>query len=227
MKAQQIFMKSVKIEFEKTVYLHPWMKETWGEQHFNIFSSQLATQQIHYFNYTANLQHSLYSISKTKKNEDNRFDTYTNTNSVFTDFVNNRVTAQKQFFDQTYFIQDSLLSIKWKITPDTRMIAGFECKKAIGILHDSIAVYAFYSDEILISGGPEQICGLPGMILGLGIPRLHTTWFATKVEVDNSTISPMIPSKKTKSTNYKEMVSEITNFSKQTYMKLVALGMLI
>ena len=46
---------------------------------------------------------------------------------------------------------------------------------------DSIVVIAFYTDEILTSGGPESFNGLPGMIMGLAIPRLHTTWYATKL----------------------------------------------
>jgi GLPGLI family protein len=44
-------------------------------------------------------------------------------------------------------------------------------------------VVAFYTDEILVSGGPESFHGLPGMILGLAVPRLYTTWFATKVQL--------------------------------------------
>ena len=47
---------------------------------------------------------------------------------------------------------------------------------------DSVFVVAFYTDQIMVSGGPESFGGLQGMILGLAIPRLHTTWFATKVE---------------------------------------------
>nr|MBA4166264.1 GLPGLI family protein [Chitinophagaceae bacterium] len=44
-----------------------------------------------------------------------------------------------------------------------------------------VYVTAFYTDEIPVSGGPESFGGLPGMILGLGIPRLHATWFAKKI----------------------------------------------
>jgi GLPGLI family protein len=44
-------------------------------------------------------------------------------------------------------------------------------------------VFAFYTDEILIPGGPCSINGLPGMILGVTIPRLYTSWIATKVSV--------------------------------------------
>jgi GLPGLI family protein len=47
---------------------------------------------------------------------------------------------------------------------------------------DSIYVVAFYTDEILTSGGPESFSGLPGMILGVALPHQHVTWFATKVE---------------------------------------------
>jgi GLPGLI family protein len=47
---------------------------------------------------------------------------------------------------------------------------------------DSIYVVAFYTDEILTTGGPESFTGLPGMILGVSLPHQHVSWFATKVE---------------------------------------------
>jgi GLPGLI family protein len=50
------------------------------------------------------------------------------------------------------------------------------------MIMDSIYVVAFYTDEILTSGGPESFNGLPGMILGVALPHEHITWFATKVE---------------------------------------------
>jgi GLPGLI family protein len=47
---------------------------------------------------------------------------------------------------------------------------------------DSIYVVAFYTDEILTTGGPESFTGLPGMILEVALPHQHITWSATKVE---------------------------------------------
>jgi GLPGLI family protein len=44
-------------------------------------------------------------------------------------------------------------------------------------------VVAFYTEDIIVSGGPEMFGGLPGMIMELAIPRLHTTWVADKVEL--------------------------------------------
>ena len=119
-------------------------------------------------------------------------------NIVYTDYKKGITIAQKPVFEETFLMEDSLLKIKWKITPDVRTIAGYTCRKAVGVLNDSIAVFAFYTDELLVNGGPEGIQGLPGMILGVGIPRLHATWFATRVEVFDVNMSKVMPATKGK-----------------------------
>ena len=86
-------------------------------------------------------------------------------------------------FDNTFLIQDSSRKIDWRITGEQRTIAGFECRKAVGRIMDSVYVIAFYTDQITTNGGPESFNGLPGMILGVAIPRINTTWFATKLEL--------------------------------------------
>jgi GLPGLI family protein len=43
---------------------------------------------------------------------------------------------------------------------------------------DSVYVTAFVTDQILVSDGPESFTGLPGMVMGLAIPRLFTNWMA-------------------------------------------------
>jgi GLPGLI family protein len=71
-------------------------------------------------------------------------------------------------------------------------------------------VVAFYTDEIIPSGGPESFGGMPGMILGLSIPRLYTTWFATKLEVLNDQdIKKITAPAKGKSANSKEMIDKV------------------
>ena len=79
---------------------------------------------------------------------------------------------------------------------ETRNIAGFNCRKAYTILFDSVYVFAFYTDEIMISGGPLGIHGLPGMILGITIPRMHTSWIATKLQINGVDTSIIKPPKK-------------------------------
>ena len=114
------------------------------------------------------------------------------------DVANNRISVQRDVFEQTYLIKDSVQKYEWKITNETRTIAGFECRKAVAIICDSVYVVAFYTDEIMVSSGPESFGGLPGMILGVAVPRLQITWFATKVVIQQPTEATLNPKQKGK-----------------------------
>ena len=104
-------------------------------------------------------------------------------NVVYTDFGANKVTANKTIYEQNFLVQDSVRKIDWHVKDELRTIANFKCHKAVGIICDSVYVVAFYTEDILVSGGPEMFGGLPGMIMELAIPRLHTTWVADNVQV--------------------------------------------
>ena len=78
-------------------------------------------------------------------------------------------------------------------------------------MFDSVYVFAFYTDEIIIPGGPCSINGLPGMILGVTIPRLYTSWIATKVSVnsvDENLIKPIAVKKNLTMKNLKASIDE-------------------
>lgn len=102
-------------------------------------------------------------------------------NKVYSNFTTGIAFTQKQAFEQAFFIKDSVKTLKWKLTEETREIAGYECHRANALLFDSIYIVAFYTDEILPRGGPESFNGLPGMILGVAIPHQHITIFAESV----------------------------------------------
>ncbi|MEJ7680942.1 MAG: GLPGLI family protein [Segetibacter sp.] len=70
---------------------------------------------------------------------------------------------------------------------------------------DTVFVVAFYAEQIVTPGGPESFAGLPGMILGLAVPRLNTTWFATKLEMIDVKEAMLIPPKKGKKTNSSDL----------------------
>lgn len=113
--------------------------------------------------------------------------------SIYVNLGERSMVVKEKFLDDYFVLSDSLRPIRWRLEQETRKIAGWECRKAIGRIHDSVYVVAFYCPEIITQGGPEFFTGLPGMILGLAIPRQHTTWFATKVEIasiDEATITP-------------------------------------
>lgn len=102
-------------------------------------------------------------------------------NIIGTDFKTGSSTTQKSVYEATYLVKDSIRKINWKITDETRDIAGYECRRANAIIMDSVYVVAYYANQIAVSGGPESFAGLPGMILGLALPHENITWFATKV----------------------------------------------
>lgn len=118
----------------------------------------------------------------------------TQNNIVFNDLTSGEVVTQKNLFGNYYLVKDKIKKIKWKITDETRDVAGFPCRRANGITSDSIYIVAFYTSKIPVSGGPESFSGLPGMILQAAIPRENISWLATRVtDKPIATVTP--PSK--------------------------------
>lgn len=111
-------------------------------------------------------------------------------------------------------VKDSVRKITWKITDETREIAGYTCRRANALVMDSIYVVAFYAIQIPVSGGPESFTGLPGMILGLAIPHENITWFATKVT--DMTVDPkaMVMPKKGKPVTGKQLRETLAELMK-------------
>jgi len=114
----------------------------------------------------------------------------------YIDHNEGRYIMNKDVFGSEFQIKDSIYKIDWKLSNESRIIAGYNCRKAVGKIMDSVYVFAFYTDEITIPGGPCTIHGLPGMILGMTIPRLYASWIATKVTPSNKmTIDPIAENK--------------------------------
>ena len=135
-------------------------------------------------------------------------------NYWYSDYTAGTFTDQKYVFDNTYLLSGALMNIEWKLTPnETREIAGFNCRKATGIIFDSVYVFAFYTEEITVSGGPMGLHGLPGMILGVTIPRMYSSWIATRLQVsciDTKKIIPPVKGKKKDPQELKETVQKAT-----------------
>jgi GLPGLI family protein len=119
-------------------------------------------------------------------------------NIIYTDLPAASSIMQKEFLGQLLLIKDSTRKINWKITDETRDIAGYPCRRANALIMDSIYVVAFYTERIRVNGGPESFTGLPGMILELAIPHENVTWLATKVTDAQVPESTLVPPKKGK-----------------------------
>lgn len=133
-------------------------------------------------------------------------------NTVANDLTSKTSIIKKEVYDETFLVSDSLRKIKWKITDETRQIAGFQCRRANGLMMDSIYVVAFYTDLIPVSSGPESFTGLPGMILGVALPYENVTWFANKVTekpVSANTIAAPTKGKVVNNSSLETTLSEI------------------
>jgi GLPGLI family protein len=195
------FIVKGKIEFERKLNVHKVVSE-WDGEFAAEMKKTIPQFKNDYFDYQFTGEKSIYKPGREETYAGpNFFDNTANTNIVYTDFVQQQFTSQKEVFEDRYLITDSLPKARWKITGEMRKIAGFDCRKAVGVFFDSVYVVAFYTDEIMVSGGPESFNGLPGMILGIAIPRMYTTWFATKVELETIKEAEIIPPVKGKKVN--------------------------
>jgi GLPGLI family protein len=79
-------------------------------------------------------------------------------------------------------LKDSMQRRQWKITENKRVIAGYNCRKAIWEMNDSTRIYAWYALELVPSIGPEGFAGLPGAILGMATEDGSVIYFAKEVK---------------------------------------------
>lgn len=185
------FVTEGSIEFEKSVNMHAQIKKyitkdnevfyvpafeqyKKSQPQFRILKSTLAFSK----------DKTLFRPARAEETSRNWFSDIpasTQNNIIYTDLSSNTSIVQKSIFEETFLVRDSTRKINWKITSETRDIAGYPCRRANAIIMDSIYVVAFYTDEIPVSGGPESFSGLPGMILGVALPHENMSWFAKLV----------------------------------------------
>lgn len=181
-KAQNaIFLTQGRIEYEKKINLYAALDDDEDAAWRDLMKKTTPQFKITYFDLAFNGNKTLYQPGRENTDNNRMWQSPAEDNIIFTDLQSHLSTSRKNVYEQGFLINDTARTINWKITDETRNIAGFECRRANAIIMDSIYVVAFYTESIIPSGGPESFTGLPGMILGLAIPHEHITWFATKV----------------------------------------------
>lgn len=218
--AQEQFISKGKIIFEKKVNMLRKL-EDWNVS--GDFKDNIKKYQMSNWEYSFNDSKSLFKAAKKDESPSNSqfffFGSSENTAQMYTEFASGKRILRKPIMGVDYLLDDTIPKLEWKIQQDIRVIAGYECRKAIARFNDTVYAVAFYTDKILPKGGPEGFTGLPGMILGLAIPRYFTTWFATKVElVAEAQLDLTAPTKGDKAVSekdYKKMVDLFTRYDYQ------------
>ena len=215
--AQQLVL-SGKITYERKENMHKQFDDdgednSWAEQMRN----NTPKYRIDQFQLVFNTKKSLYNIIVEDENPAFQWWKYACNNTVGSNRESNKMYAYKTVYENNYNITDSLPVFKWKIHDEYREIANHNCRKASTIIFDSLYIIAFFTDEIPVSWGPESFQGLPGMILGLVVPRLNITSFATKVEsysVLEQELTMPPPIKKAKIVTRKSFMDDLINSTK-------------
>lgn len=183
---QQNVSTSGIIQFQKKVNNHAQFKNMFddqtpqGKRLIDNFTKMTEPFDTFYFSLEYADNNTLYKSEEYVESR-NILSEITAQNAVFTDLDQKHAISAMTIFDKKINMDEKTMSIKWKLTDETRNIAGYNCIRANGVFGDSIYVVAFYTEDIALSGGPEHFNGLPGMILGIALPHDHVTWFATKV----------------------------------------------
>lgn len=209
--AAQVFIDKGMIEYEVKVNNHKAMGEgTWAD----MMKDRIPKLSGSYYQLTFNTGKSIYLFNRKDEKTKSPWAGEGEDNVWYNDYKSENFVQQKSVFGDTYILTDSLIRIDWKMTNETREIAGFNCRKAVGKLFDSVYVFAFYTDEITVSGGPMGLHGLPGMILGVTIPRMFSSWVATKLEINgvnyNALNTPPSKGKKKKAKELQETAIKVT-----------------
>lgn len=222
--AQSTVVHHGKIFFEQKVNTHKrMMRQDEDNEWFERMKDKIPKYKITNYELLFNTRESMYYKSKTQpepdpntplwlKNDEEVSTIYKNVNS-------RQITHQKTILDKLFLVQDTLMTYKWTMSNEFKIIAGYNCRRATTIVMDSVYVIAFYTDAILPSNGPLSFTGLPGTILGLVIPRQNETIFATRVDITSPEVTRFdIPVKGTK-INYQQAIELIASKSSNSWMK--------
>ena len=139
----------------------------------------------------------------------------TSKNTVLQNLDNNERVSIYNLFGDRKTVKDELVKRTWKITERKRTIAGYSCRRAIWSKNDSTRIYAWYTDQIIASTGPETFNGLPGTILGLATEDGGVVYFAKIVNEKYQNMDEIISDIKIKKTyTEKELKEELELKSK-------------
>jgi GLPGLI family protein len=211
----QIFISKAKIEYEVKSDIKKTMgNDAWDEK----LKDKLPQFKTGYFTLTFANDKSLYQFDHWGGQKLPNFMTQSDEeNKYYYDHNSGKYNMQKNVWGSNIDITDSIPHLNWKLVNENRIIAGFNCRKAVAILFDSVYVFAFYTEEIVLPGGPGSFQGLPGTILGVTVPRLYTSWVATKVMVNGVDINAIKPFKAKKDITMSDFKSVINERTKDWY----------
>ena len=84
--------------------------------------------------------------------------------SIYADLSENKKYSIKNIFDKQFLVKDTIKTINWNISDETKQILNYTCRKAT--YGDTIA---WFCEQLPMPVGPCGVFGLPGIVL-----EIHT-----------------------------------------------------
>jgi GLPGLI family protein len=120
---------------------------------------------------------------------------------LFNNFETGKKVEKRELFEKTFIVDDSIRSLKWKMTGETKSIFNFTCMKATATsivkrtmmtmndgkmdrkeIEDTSNIVAWFTTSIPVSAGPGEYQGqLPGLILEMDIKNGTQVYRATGI----------------------------------------------
>jgi len=120
---------------------------------------------------------------------------------LYNNFTTGKTTEQRDLFDKKFIIDDSIHSLKWKMTGETKTILNHNCMKATAQqtstrsqmtmengkmerkdITDTSNVVAWFASDIPVTAGPAEYQGqLPGLILEMDVANGRQTFKAIEI----------------------------------------------
>lgn len=94
-------------------------------------------------------------------------------NRVYTDMEQKKVVMLQEFMSRKFLINSDFAARNWKTTGQQKKILDYPCMEAVSTAGKD-TVTAWFTSSIPVSGGPEGLAGLPGMILEAQLSNHHT-----------------------------------------------------
>lgn len=145
-------------------------------------------------------------------------------------FGQNKKLTSTDLFGDAYLIHDTIRKYNWKLSEETKTIAGYVCKKATTSYkairtkarvvtslsaassespkQEDLDIVAWYAVDLTSPAGPDNYTGLPGVIMELDIDKGATVFMAEEYRsLDN--ISQLKEPKKGRKVTPEEYNNEI------------------
>lgn len=110
--------------------------------------------------------------------------------STYVDFTKGSRIDQRELFEKSYVVTDTVARVQWKLSDETKPILTFTAHKAVGtsvvsrprvtvengemkreMVTDTVPVVAWYTTDVPVPTGPDFQGQLPGLILEMDINK--------------------------------------------------------